>query len=181
MRRALLPLLLACGPALAQPAPSRPATDQLLSALKAAPDEQVAAALETRIEQAWLNAGSPAVTLLMSRALREMSSGAQAEALDDFDAVLDLDPELAEAYARRAVARFDTGDINGAIADVQQALKREPRHFEAFQILSRIAENRGNPKGAFAAWQKVLEIDPHTPGGAARLNELRRKAFGEET
>jgi hypothetical protein len=49
------------------PADKRAASDRLLDALKAAPDEQSAAGLEGRLEQTWLRAGSPAVTLLMSR------------------------------------------------------------------------------------------------------------------
>ena len=35
--------------------------DQLLAALKAAPSEEVAAPLESRIQHIWLDAGSPAV------------------------------------------------------------------------------------------------------------------------
>jgi hypothetical protein len=31
------------------------------------------------------------------------------------------------------------------------------------------------------AWQKVIELDPKTPGGEARLNDLRRRALGEAT
>jgi tetratricopeptide (TPR) repeat protein len=202
MRRALLALLIAA-PCLAQapaPPPAPPAMpaappapaqlphaapakplDQMLAALKAAPDEQVAALLEERIEHAWLAAGSPAVTLLMSRGLREMSGGAQADAEQDFSAALDLDPDLAAAYDQRAIARYDQGDTNGAVADLGEVLKRDPRHFDALQTLSRIAESRGDYKAAFEAWTKVLEIDPKTPDGTTRLNILRKKAFGEET
>jgi cytochrome c-type biogenesis protein CcmH/NrfG len=47
--------------------------------------------------------------------------------------------------------------------------------------LSRIAEAQGDWKGALAAWQKVLELDPHTLHGLDRLELLQRKAFGERT
>ena len=64
---------------------------------------------------------------------------------------------------------------------LEETLKREPRHFGAFETLSRIAENRKDWKSAYSAWQKVLEIDPKTPGGEQRLKDLRRRAMGEQT
>ena len=73
---------------------------------------------------------------------------------------------LAEAYHQRAIARFAAGDTPGAIADIQATLQHEPRSFAAFETLAAIAEARKDWKGAYEAWQKVLEIDPKTPGGA---------------
>ena len=49
------------------------------------------------------------------------------------------------------------------------------------QNLSHIAEDHGDWKGAYAAWQKVIDIDPKTPDGAKRLADLKRRAFGDET
>jgi tetratricopeptide (TPR) repeat protein len=155
--------------------------DRMLSALRVAPSEEAAAALEDKIRQAWLESGSPAVTLLMARGLREMQAGANEEALQDFDAALTLDPNLAAGYDQRAIARFQQGDITGAIRDIEETLHHESRDFAALQDLSRIAEARKDWAGAFAAWQKVMEIDPKTPGGDARLSDLRRRALGEAT
>ncbi len=154
--------------------------DRLLTALKSAPNEAAAAPLESQIRQLWLNAGTPAVTLLMSRGLREMKADANQDAIEDFTDALVLDPNLAEAYHQRAIARFAAGDVPGAIADIQATLQREPRSFAAFQTLSQIAEARKDWKGAYEAWQKVLEIDPKTPGGDDRLKDLKRRALGEE-
>ncbi|HET7880670.1 MAG TPA: hypothetical protein VFL55_07265 [Acetobacteraceae bacterium] len=158
----------------------RAALDKLLTALKGAPSEEIAGPLEEQIRQLWLNAGTPAVTLLMSRGLREMKADAQQDAIDDFSAAITLDPNLAEAYHQRAVARFAAGDTPGAIADIQATLQHEPRSFAAFQTLAAISEARKDWKGAYAAWQKVLELDPKTPGGQDRLKDLRRHALGEE-
>lgn len=163
------------------PAAEKRATlDRLLTALKSAPNEQVAGPLEQRITQLWLNQGTPAVTLLMSRGLRELKANAGQDAIEDFSDAIALDPNLAEAYHQRAIARFAAGDTTGAIADIQATLQHEPRSFAAFSTLSAIAEARKDWKGAYDAWQKVLEIDPMTPGGQDRLKTLRRHAFGEE-
>jgi tetratricopeptide (TPR) repeat protein len=180
MVRLLLILLLFAVPALAQK-PAAPSVDQMLSALKGVPDEAQAAMLEMQIEHAWATAGSPAVTLLMSRGIREAEAGSDKDALEDFDSALDLDPKLAEAWNRKALVHVHMGDLNAAIADLGHVLELEPRHFAALQELSRIAESRNNWKAAYEAWQKVMQIDPKTPGGAARLNDLRRRALGQET
>ncbi len=194
MRRLLLPLLLIAGPALAQspdrpapaPAPAKPdpkraELDNLLNALKIAPSEAAAAAVEMRVREIWLRAGSPAAALLVARGSRNLANNAEEDALGDFDAALVLDPNYAEAYSRRAQARFAVGDYRGALIDIQETLKREPRHFAALQALSRIAEQRGDYAGALAAWQKVLDLDPKTPDGQERLKALQKKALGEES
>jgi tetratricopeptide (TPR) repeat protein len=178
-------MLLAALPAAAQNADApgnerRAAIDKLLGALRTAPSEEIAGPIEHQIRQLWLNSGTPAVTLLMSRGLRELKADAQQDAIEDFSSALALDPNLAEAYHQRAIARYAAGDTPGAIADIQAALQREPRNFAAFETLATIAEARKDWKGAYAAWQKLMEIDPKSPGGQERLKDLRRHALGEE-
>jgi tetratricopeptide (TPR) repeat protein len=163
------------------PAEKHAAANKLLDALKTAPSEEAAGPIEEQVRQLWATGGTPAVTLLMSRGLRELHAGAMDDAIEDFGDAITLDPTLAEAYRQRAVARYEAGDTVGAIADLQATVQREPRDFAAFETLSHIAEAREDWKGAYAAWQKVIEIDPKAPGGEDRLNELKRKAFGEET
>ena len=193
MRRWLLLLLIATPalaqtsaltgtPALAQtPAERAAALDHLLDALKAAPSAEAAAPLEQQIMQRLLQAGSPVVTLLMSRGAREMQAESAQQAIEDFTDAITLDPNLAEAYHQRAVARFAAGDTQGAIADIEQTLQHQPRDFAALRTLAMSAESRKDWKGAYAAWQKLLEIDPKTPGGEDKLKDLHRRAFGEET
>ena len=186
MRYILLPILLLFAvPAFAQNAGGpgaerRAALDKLLGTLKSAPSAEAAAPLEEQIQRLWLNAGTPAVTLLMSRGLRELKANANPDAIEDFSDAITLDPNLAEAYHQRAIARFASGDTAGAIADIAAALQHEPRNFAALETLTDISEARKDWKGAYEAWQKVLEIDPKTPGGEERLNDLRRHALGEE-
>ncbi len=155
--------------------------DRLLKALRAAPDETAAGMLEGRIRALWKQDASPAALLLLSRGEREMGADADDEAVRDFDAVLALEPEFAEGYNHRAAARAATGDYAGAIRDIEETLKRDPRHFPALQGLSRIAEKQGNWRGALEAWRRALDIDPRTPGGLARLEMLQKKVEGQPT
>ena len=179
MRRALVLLFLLSGPVAAQPSPAPSLTD-LAGALKAAPNEAIAATIEAQIRQVWARAGTPAVRLLLSRGARELESNAAADALDSFNAALDLSPDLLDAWRGRATAQRLLGDYTGAVRDIQEVLRRDPGSFIAFQDLSRLAEARNDWRGALLAWQKLLELDPQTPGGQARLHDLKRRALGEQ-
>jgi tetratricopeptide (TPR) repeat protein len=162
------------------PAAAKPTVDGLLNALRAAPTEEAAAAIEAQLRAAWSDAASPAIKLLLSRGRRELSENAATDSFDSFDAALDLDPDVLEAWRGRAAARLHMGDPQGGARDLQEVIRRVPRDFAAWQDLSRLAESRGDWRGAYAAWQKLLEIDPHTPGGQDRLHDLRRRAVGED-
>jgi tetratricopeptide (TPR) repeat protein len=187
----LVMLLLFPSAAIAQEAPPRAipvappqlsrkaALDQALAMLRAAPSEDAATVMEAQIAQMWVEAGSPAVTLLMARGMRDQQAGSNEDALADFDSAIALDPSLAEGYRRRAHVRFEIGDVDGALADLGETLAHEPREFLALQDLSHVAEAQGNWKGALAAWEKVLELDPKTAGAEERRAKLERKALGQ--
>lgn len=181
VRAAVVALLVATPPAFAMSPDKRAALDKLFAALHAAPDEAAAEPLEDHIRAVLLRAGTPAVTLLMSRGVRALNAGNNDEAIEAFTDAITLDPDVAEAYHQRAIARWHAGDTPGAIADIEQTLRHEPRNFAALQTLTSIAMARQNWKGAYAAWQKVMELDPKTPGGADRLKDLRRRALGDQT
>ncbi len=155
--------------------------DRMLDALKAAPDEQTASLLEQRVLHSWIEAGTPAVTLLMSRGLRLLQAGQDDDAVKSFTDAITLAPDVAEAWRQRAIARYHAGDVANAIRDLQETVTREPRDFAAFRTLAEIATAREDWKGAYAAWQKVMELDPKTPGGDERLRLLKRRAVGEDT
>ena len=189
MRLLLLALLLAPFPALAQPAATpqarpdarRAETDALLDALNKAENEQAAASFEAKLRESWLRAGAPVAALLLNKGTRNLRNDAQDEALDDFDAALLIDHTYMEAYNRRAAARAALGDYRGALADIQEVLSREPRHFGALQTLSSIAEARDDATGALRAWEKVIDLAPNLPGAKERLKTLRTKVQGEES
>jgi tetratricopeptide (TPR) repeat protein len=183
IRRALLLGLLAA-PALAQ-APPRPrnvteALDALFALLKAAPDEPSAQQVEQRIWQAWALQGSPAVQLLMNRGVRNLNTRALPDALEDFDAVIALAPDLAEGWNKRATVYFLMEQDENAAKDILETLSREPRHFGALSGLSLVRERQGDLMGALRAHESALVIHPKMQGGEERLRLLRRRAIGED-
>jgi tetratricopeptide (TPR) repeat protein len=180
MRRLIVALCMLPSLTLAQSVQEkRAALDKMLDGLHTAPNEQVAAMLEDKIRQLWFESSTPAVTLLMSRGLRETNANAADDAVSVFSDAIVLDPTLAEAWHQRAIARFKSGDTVGAVRDLRETLRLEPRHFGAWQSLEQIAAAREDWKAAYDAWQHVMDIDPRTPNGEDRLKDLKRKAFGD--
>lgn len=137
--------------------------------------------LETNIRTRWTEQATPSVRLLLVRGARELNEGSPADALDSYDAALDLEPDLVEAWRGRAQARYRSGDTAGAVRDIQETLRREPRHFVALQDLSRMSEGAGDWRGALAAWEQALALNPKAPNGQVRLRDLRRRALGDDT
>jgi len=67
----------------------------------------------------------------MSRVKSAMDNKDNALAIKLLDAVTRLKPDYVEGWNRRATLRFAEKDFGGALADIQQVLGREPRHFGA--------------------------------------------------
>ncbi len=151
----------------------------LLDALRNAPTEQQAQALEQQIDMIWQSAITPAVQVLVQRAMQSLEHQDPRTAIGDLDAALDLQDDQALLWRLHAEARFANGDEAGATADLAQALSRERRCFSALADLSRFAEARKDYAGALKAWKQLLTIDPKTPHAAGRLEALERHVSGQ--
>jgi tetratricopeptide (TPR) repeat protein len=156
------------------------ALDTLFTMLKAAPDEQSAQQVEARIWQAWMLQGSPAVQLLMRRGIRNLEARALPDALEDFDAVIALAPDMAEGWNKRATVYFLMEQDDNSAKDILETLAREPRHFGALAGLAMVRERQGDLMGALRAFESALAIHPKMAGGQERLRLLRRQAIGED-
>src|SRR3954447_13864174 len=99
--------------------------DFLFEALKAAPDAETAKLIENRIWALWLTSGSDTADLLMSRVKEAAEQKETDLAIRLLDAIVELKPEYAEAWNRRATMYFTKKDYGHALADIAQALARE--------------------------------------------------------
>ncbi len=171
---ALLPLT-----AVAQGSGRQLTLDQLFEALKLAPTDEAALAVERQIWSAWMQQGSPAVQLLMRRGLRNLQAHALDDALEDFDAVVALAPEIPEGWNKRATVYYLRGEYDNAARDIAETLAREPRHFGALVGLSSVHEARGDLLAALRAYEAAIAIHPRLAGAEQRLRDLRRRALGE--
>ncbi|NJR66037.1 MAG: hypothetical protein HC772_13105 [Leptolyngbyaceae cyanobacterium CRU_2_3] len=79
-----------------------------------------------------------------SQGVDKIRAGDYEGALQDFDLFLQLNPDDANAYGHRCVARYKLGDKSGAIADCQQAAMlylnqgKMTKHQYALNMLKRL-------------------------------------------
>lgn len=173
---ALLPLFLTCAAALAQ---DNAKLDDLFLRLKTA-DVAEAGRIETEIWIEWSKSGSPALDLLLQRGKDAMDLGDYPAAIEHFSAVIDQDPDFAEAWNARATAFYMAGDFGPSVADIATVLTLNPRHFGALSGLALILEETGKPERALEVYRAALAIHPQMQGAAEAVERLEKQAEGQE-
>ncbi|WP_300299349.1 tetratricopeptide repeat protein [Ferrovibrio sp.] len=176
-----LPLLVLLAlPGLAQTdsasAPRTPATlDELFDKLQETSNPIEARQLERKIWETWGKSESDTLEALMQGGIAVMEKGDYKRAQDIFSTMIELKPDFAEAYNKRATVRFLAGDYAGSVADIERTLKLEPRHFGALSGLGAIMERLDNLPEALRAYRRALAANPHLADGPEKLKELRRR------
>ena len=154
--------------------------DFLFGALKAAPDEDSAKAVEARIWAVWLQTPSDTAALLMMRAKTAMDGQQPELAIKLLDAIIKLRPDYVEAWNRRATLYYLQNDYARSLADIQQVLVREPRHFGALAGLGIIMQDLGDDKRALDAFRKALAVNPHLEKVPELVKQLSEKVEGRD-
>jgi tetratricopeptide (TPR) repeat protein len=154
--------------------------DFLFGALKAAPDDTSAKAVEDRIWALWTSAGNDTTGLLMSRAKKAIDDKNYDLAVRLLDAVIEIKPEYTEAWNRRATVYFLKKDYGNSLADLGKVLTREPRHFGALSGLGLIMQDIGDDKRALDAYRKALDVYPRLKGVSDKVKSLVEKVEGRD-
>src|ERR1700758_711324 len=154
--------------------------DFLFGALKAAPDEASAKHVEARIWAIWMQTPSDTAALLMMRAKAAMDAQQIDVALKLLDSIVKLRPDWTEAWNRRATLYYLKNDYARSLADIQQVLAREPRHFGALAGLGMIMQDLGDDKRALEAFRKALAVNPHLEKVPELVRTLSDKVEGRD-
>lgn len=162
------------------PARAQSAVDGLFEKLQETQNPIEARQLERKIWEAWAKSESDTLDALMQGGVAVMEKGDYGRAQDIFSTMIELKPDFAEAYNKRATVRFLGGDYAGSVADIERTLKLEPRHFGALSGLGTIMERLDNLPEALKAYRRALAANPHLNEGADKLKELRRKIDARE-
>jgi tetratricopeptide (TPR) repeat protein len=156
------------------------ALDQLFASLKDAHAPEIARGIEQLIWSIWLMAGSDDADLLMSMSIDAMSRQDFAQARTHLDALIALEPDLAEGWNKRATVYYIEGDYPSSLADIEQTLRLEPRHFGALSGLGMILEQMGQKEGALKAYRAALVLNPYMPAIHSRAEALSLEVEGPE-
>ncbi len=165
----------ACGtPVQAETAKLQPLYDTLSTA---GPDEAEPILREIALERR--RSGSVAMDLLLKRGIDALERGEPAAATEHLTALVDHAPDFAEAWHARAKAWFALDELGLAIADLEQVLRLDPRHFEAMFGLGAILEQIGRLDDAREAYALALKAHPHYEDAQEAVTRLEAMTQGQ--
>ena len=130
----------------------------------------------------WGRSGDRAIDERMARGVAAMQEGRHGEAIELFTRVIKTKPDFAEGWNKRATAYFLAGEYQRSLADCDEVLKRNPRHFGALSGLGQIYERMERYDEALTWFRKALDVNPTLLGvemEIARLDALLKQRRGK--
>ena len=110
---------------------------------------------------------------LMMRGIAEMQQRELKQSVDTFTKLIELSPDLSEAWNKRATAYWLLGNFPASMSDICETVKREPRHFGAYSGLGMIRAEMGENARAIAAFELARKWNPHIPGIEDEIERLK--------
>ena len=152
---------------------------ELYARLASAPDEATAAQIATAVEQLWQHSGSATADLLVARATAATEAERRDLAMKLLNAAIELQPDYAEAWNRRAYLFYLEDDYKRALGDIRRVLALEPHHFKALEGLANILQHLGEQKAALEAYESLLKVYPNAPGAKKARDDLKVEVEGQ--
>jgi tetratricopeptide (TPR) repeat protein len=162
--------------ALGQNSGSSSMLDTLFDKLQSATDPVAVQTLEAAIWEQWVLVPDQGQRELMMRGIAEMQQRELKASVETFTRLIEIAPDLSEAWNKRATAYWLLGNFPASLSDICETVKREPRHFGAYSGLGMIRAEMGEYARAVAAFELARKYNPHIVGIDEEIARL--KAMG---
>ena len=169
---ALIGMMLAAS-VLAQNKESAAMLDNLFAKLQSATDPMAVQLLEQAIWEQWTMVPDSEQRKLMLRGIAEMQHQELKSAAETFTKLIELAPQVSEAWNKRATVYWLLGNFPASLSDICETIKREPRHFGAYSGLGMIRAEMNEPARAAAAFELARKYNPHIVGIEAEIERLK--------
>ena len=120
----------------------------------------------------WARSGDPEVDRLYQTGIDQMSAGELAESIATFTRIIELKPEFAEAWNKRATLYFLAGDLRKSLADCDEVMKRNPYHFGALAGYAQIYIRLEHYERALDYARRALAVNPNLDGMRQAVRQL---------
>jgi tetratricopeptide (TPR) repeat protein len=111
----------------------------------------------------------------MARGVEQMQAGRHAEAIAVFSRVISGKPDFAEAWNKRATVYYLAGEHRKSLADCEEVLKRNPRHFGALSGAGMVNIALEQYEEAQRWFRRALEVNPNMVGVELELLRLEER------
>jgi len=135
----------------------------LLKALRDS-DEDTRQRAEQAIWRIWARSGNQEVDALYETGIEQMNAGSLQQAIVTFTRIIDLKPDFAEGWNKRATLYFLVGDLHKSLADCDEVMKRNPYHFGALSGYALIYTRLEYYDRALEYSRRALEVNPNLDG-----------------
>lgn len=178
VRTQLIPFALLLGALLTSPLRADQTSEQLdvlFDTLRSGDTTSAQAqSITGEIWQHWLQTDNQKAGKLMSEGIRLMNEFALGQAVTTFTSLIELQPDYAEAWNKRATVYYMMGKFDESTADVTKTLKLEPRHFGALSGQGLIYLQQDRKKSAISWFRRALDVNPF-------MDNIRRSVEALET
>lgn len=97
----------------------------------------------------------------MCRSQFYLETGDTIKALADIDKAISIDKYMSGAYAQRAIIKaLHDADYDSALADMNEALRLDPKEVSYYFNRARIKYHQDDLQGAMADYDHILQLDP---------------------
>jgi tetratricopeptide (TPR) repeat protein len=142
------------------------------------PDGIVRRHAEQAIWSVWGRSGNAEIDRLFRAGVGQLGRNEVEQAIDTFTRVVDNLPGFAEAWNKRATARFLAGDLAGAMDDCEHALSLVPDHFGSLAGYGHIYFRLDDLDMAILYWQRALEVNPNLDSVARSIEAAEKILVG---
>ena len=152
--------------------------EDLYALLATSANAKEAKKIAVQIQRVWRTSGSDTVSVLFTRATRALKAKDKKLALTLLDSVVELAPDNAEAWNRRAFIHYSSKDYRSAVGDLRRALALDKSHFKALDGLASIFQQIGDDAKALKVYEQLRQIHPFWPGSDKAHKDLKGKVQG---
>lgn len=153
--------------------------EDLYKQLRETTGAEDAKVVTSAIERLWLRSGSDTVDLLMARSAKLLEDEKYDVALDILDSIIELAPEYAEGWTRRAAVFFAKKEFGQSLENLRHALAIDPSHYKAIQGLGLLMQELGEKEAALKAFRRLLKVHPHLEEAVQAVKDLSREVEGQ--
>jgi tetratricopeptide (TPR) repeat protein len=112
----------------------------------------------------WGRSGSRQVDRLYEAGVEQMNEGELKKGIATFTRIIELRPDFAEGWNKRATLYFLAGEYRKSLADCAEVMKRNPYHFGALAGYGQIYLRLEEYGRALEYFQRALEVNPNMDG-----------------